>query len=322
MTVIDSLVRPAPQRLGVHSLDHFCLTVPDLEEGRRFYTAFGLDVRERDGTLGLFTDGSDHCWGVLCEGDAKSLHHVSFGAFADELPSLAKRLQDNGVARIDPPKGFAGDGIWFRDVDGNLVEIRPAAKSSPYEKAVVHNPSSAPGVRGAPIRGQTAMVRPRRLAHILLFSSNLARSKAFYIDLMGLRLSDDAEVVAFLHGIHGSDHHMIAFAQSDAPGFHHVSWDIESFHEVGLGAQQMADAGYRAGWGVGRHVLGSNYFHYVRDPWGSYCEYSSDIDYIPETMIWQEGYFSPDNGFYLWGPKPPEDFAANYESPFLVRRTS
>ena len=69
---------------------------------------------------------------------------------------------------------------------------------------------------------------------------------------------------------------MIAFAKSEAGGFHHASWDIASTHEVGLGAQQMADAGYRAGWGLGRHVLGSNYFHYVRDPWGSYSEYSSD----------------------------------------------
>jgi hypothetical protein len=30
----------------------------------------------------------------------------------------------------------------------------------------------------------------------------------------------------------------------------------------------------------------------VRDPWGSYCEYSHDIDYVP-----------------------PEDFAVNFESP-------
>ena len=31
-------------------------------------------------------------------------------------------------------------------------------------------------------------------------------------------------------------------------------------------------------------VLGSNYFHYVRDPWGSFAEYSCDIDYIPKEQ--------------------------------------
>ena len=30
----------------------------------------------------------------------------------------------------------------------------------------------------------------------------------------------------------------------------------------------MPDKGFADGWGLGRHVLGSNYFHYVRDPVG------------------------------------------------------
>ena len=38
--------------------------------------------------------------------------------------------------------------------------------------------------------------------------------------------------------------------------------------DIGIGAA-MADKGYHKGWGLGRHVLGSNYFHYVRDPWGA-----------------------------------------------------
>ena len=92
-----------------------------------------------------------------------------------------------------------------------------------------------------------------------------------------------------MHGIHGSDHHMIALAKSGGPGLHHLSWDVASINEVGLGAMQMADKGYSAGWGLGRHVLGSNYFHYVRDPWGSWCEYSSDIDYIPADHDWKSG---------------------------------
>jgi catechol 2,3-dioxygenase len=58
-------------------------------------------------------------------------------------------------------------------------------------------------------------------------------------------------------------------------------------HHVGLGATQMADRGFASGWGLGRHVVGSNYFHYIRDPWGSYSEYSCDIDYIPKGCDWQ-----------------------------------
>ena len=114
-----------------------------------------------------------------------------------------------------------------------------------------------------------------------MFTRDVDRAIGFYQDLLGLRLSDrSGEGIAFLHGVHGSDHHMIAFAKSEAPGLHHSSWDVASIDEIGLGAMQMADHGFVAGWGLGRHVLGSNYFHYVRDPWGSYAEYSSDIDYM------------------------------------------
>ena len=56
------------------------------------------------------------------------------------------------------------------------------------------------------------------------------------------------------------------------------------------------------GWGSGRHVLGSNYFHYVRDPWGSYAEFSFDIDYIPVDHDWQSGDHPPEDSFYVWGP--------------------
>ena len=68
---------------------------------------------------------------------------------------------------------------------------------------------------------------------------------------------------------------------------------------------QMADKGFVAGWGLGRHVLGSNYFHYVRDPWGSYSEYSSDVDYIPVDHDWKSGDHPPEDSFYVWGPTPP-----------------
>ena len=76
---------------------------------------------------------------------------------------------------------------------------------------------------------------------------------------------------------------------------------------------QMLAEGWDRGWGVGRHVLGSNYFYYVRDPWGSYCEYSYDIDYIPAGFEWPAANHDPEDSLYLWGPNVPEDFVVNYE---------
>lgn len=75
-----------------------------------------------------------------------------------------------------------------------------------------------------------------------------------------------------MHGVHGSDHHMLALAGSCAGGIHHSSWGVGSVQDVGFGAAHMASKGFDNGRGLGRHVLGANYFHYVRDPWGSYAE--------------------------------------------------
>jgi catechol 2,3-dioxygenase len=150
---------------------------------------------------------------------------------------------------------------------------------------------------------------------VLRFTPSIDRAIEFYGRVLGMRLSDrSGEGIAFLHGIHGSDHHMLAFAKSDAPGLHHLSWAMPSIDSVGLGAMAMVEQGYTQGWGTGRHVLGSNYFYYARDPWGSYSEYSCGIDYIPAELDWTSQDHPPEDAFYLWGPAVPEDFVFNYEA--------
>src|SRR5439155_983008 len=110
-----------------------------------------------------------------------------------------------------------------------------------------------PGKGAAPSRSKVNPVRPRRLSHVLLFSSDVPRSVRFYTEALGLRLSDHSgDLIAFLHGAHASDHHMLAFAKSDGPGLHHSSWDVATLDDVGIGMQQMIDRGYPDGWRVGR----------------------------------------------------------------------
>ncbi len=316
MTEIRS-IQPRPRRpgeLGVHSVDHFNFAVPDLRRAQEFYSGFGLDVHEEGNDLGLYTAGNDHRWGRITEGRTKKFSYLSFGAYAEDLEGLRARLAQYGIVQLDPPAGFESNGIWFRDPDQTLIEMRVAEKSSPNEKASQNNPSSPPGVQGSHPRSKAPMVHPRRLAHILLFSSDVLRSVLFYQRVLGLRLSDRCgDGIAFMHGIHGSDHHMIALAKSGGPGLHHLSWDVGSVHEVGLGAMQMAQRGFAEGWGLGRHVLGSNYFHYVRDPWGSYSEYSADIDYVPVDFDWEGRDHPADDAFFVWGPRPPADFVTNHE---------
>ncbi len=312
---LSSTPHRRPGMLGVHSVRDFHFSVPDLSVADRFYKAFGLDVRSDGDRLDLFTHGHEQRWGSIGEGIRKKFGFISFGIYEEDEHPFKRRLEELSIDRMDPPAGFDSNGIWFRDLDGNPIEIRVAEKTAPDEKAIVSNPSGLPNLRNAPSRSQAPLVYPRRLAHILLFTRDISKTIAFYERVLGMRLSDrSGEIIAFMHGIHGSDHHMVAFAKSDAPGLHHLSWDVGSINDVGFGAKQMVEKGYVDGWGLGRHVLGSNYFHYVRDPWGSYSEYSCDIDYIPADVDWIGQDHPPEDSFYVWGPNPPEDFAFNHEA--------
>ncbi|MGE0061849.1 MAG: VOC family protein [Xanthobacteraceae bacterium] len=318
MTAIHGYVAPtaSADEFGVHSLDQFVLQVPDASVAQDFYTNFGLDVPRVDNRLLLKTFGHDHGWGSVIEGaKEKRMHHLSFGCYAEDIDRLKKRIEGQGIKLVDPPPGFESNGFWFRNLEGVLMEIKVAPKVSPDQKAQSEWVTVGPGKAAATVREKSPLVRPRRLSHVLIFTSDVLGSIKFYENTLGLRLSDRAsDLVAVMHGIHGSDHHLLALVNSSAPGFHHCSWDVSSVNDIGVGAMRMADKGWQKGWGLGRHVLGSNYFHYVMDPWGSFSEYSCDIDYIPKEDRWPSADHKPEDSFYLWGPEVPREFVLNREA--------
>jgi catechol 2,3-dioxygenase len=299
---------------GIHSIGEFVLVVPRLEQAEHFYGSFGLNVANEHNGLAIRAHGTDHRWGLVLEGNRKFQHHMSFLCFEEDLPEFKSRLSKRRIPLVDPPKGFDTGGIWFHDHDGFLTQIRAGAKTSPYSISPIEPTPLLPGARNAPYRRLTPKVHIERLSHVLRFTPDVDKTMDFYTGVLGMRLSDrSADQIAFFHGIYGSDHHMMAFLKADKPGFHHVSWIVPSVDAVGLGSMSMADKGYSVGWGTGRHVLGSNYFYYVRDPWGAYSEYACGIDYIPAGMEWKPVDHLPEDGFYLWGPNLFPEFGQNFE---------
>lgn len=304
---------------GVHSVHRFVFSVPGLDEARRFYEAFGLDVRQHGERLDLHTFGPGqpgHAWGsVFASGAPKRLEYVGFGIDAADVATFRERIARHGIACAPHPLSD-GSGLWLRNPDGTPWQLVVADKVSPSEKCrPVPRAAVVPGRGAAPARSAVPPVRPRALSHVLFFTADVPRMLAFCTNVLGLRLSDRSQdLIAFLHGVHGSDHHLVAFAKAAGPGLHHSSWDVGSIDDVGCGAEQMRAAGFDRGWGLGRHVLGSNYFHYVRDPWGSYAEYSFDIDFVPHDLEWPAADHPQHDSLYVWGPALPDDFITNHEA--------
>lgn len=300
---------------AVHSICEFVFSVPDLDIAHHFYTKFGLDVKRVPEGLELFTHGNAHRWARIFKGEEKKLLWITFGVDECDLEKFKLRFSENGINLIQPPPYATPDSLWIRGPDNVLIGLAISPKCAPSAKSARNFPPAiGPGGR-APSRSQTQPVRPTHLSHILLFSADVPAATEFYINVLGLRMSDkSADIIAFLHGAHGSDHHLLALAKSDGLGIHHSSWNVNSIDEVGLGKQQMAEVGYVKGWGIGRHVLGSNYFQYVRDPWGSYAEYSYDIDFVAHDHEWPAADHPAADALYVWGPDVPADFVRNYET--------
>lgn len=302
-------------RLGIHSIGEFRMTVPSLDEAKLFYTSFGLDVQP-DGETGLLirTFGSPYVWGRLREGARKKFEWLTLHCFEDDLEALRTRALSAGAEMIAPPADAEPSGFWIRNPDGMPLQIRSGVKTTLDEAAHASPQLPVDGVRCAPYRRNTQTVRPTRLSHIAFATSSVPAQIDFCERVLGLRLSDrSGDGVAFIHAPHGGDHHLIALAASSGPALHHLSWDVPTVEDVGLGYMQMKAAGYRNGWGIGRHVLGSNYFYYVQDPWGSFSEYSATMDYIPATVDWIAQDHAPEDSMYLWGPDLPAIFVENSE---------
>ncbi|MFM0619758.1 VOC family protein [Paraburkholderia nemoris] len=307
-------VRSGP---SVHSIDHFALNVPSITDAERFFRAFGLDVTRvgaSEQELELRA-GDGHRWARVLPSSRKSLAYLSFNCFDGELEDIRRRSLAAGAVPVYDAPVADSNGFWCLDPDGNLIQVKVGPKTSPSSKTPCVVEGSPANERGSHTRSTSKTVRPRRLSHVLLFTLDVLRAVDFYSSAFGLRLSDKSiDIIAFTHAPHGSDHHLVAFAKSSARGWHHAAWDVQDVNQVGEGASQMAAAGYTRGWGTGRHVLGSNYFHYVEDPWGSFCEYSADIDFVSEGSAWSAGDFPPEDSLYLWGPAVPGNFIHNTEA--------
>jgi catechol 2,3-dioxygenase-like lactoylglutathione lyase family enzyme len=304
----------------IRSLQYVALHVPDMEMGRKFYETMGLEGRMEGEQAVYRCAGRAQDQLRLVPGEKKEIAWVTWGTRAGEIEQITANLKNAGVPLAAAPAGFENNGLWVRDPDGILVNVIVADPVEQTRPAVEINNPGTPyvrrGRRGAPNRNIDT--RPRKLGHILKFTTDINRDIEFYTRLMGMKLSDRIgdELAGFLRCGGDSDHHTLALASSEAPGLHHLSWEMGNLDQLRMCAEKMLAAGYQNGWGIGRHVYGSNYFHYIRDPWMGLNEFFWDIDFIPENAEWDiEKAEANEESLFQWATEHPlEDFLKNYEA--------
>ncbi|MFC9789864.1 VOC family protein [Rhodococcus sp. NPDC127528] len=292
--------------MALHRLASVTVGVPNVADTASYYTDFGLTA-EADGWLST-TDGGRQLRIVA----APTRRLIALTVGADD-PDDIDRIAHN-LTGMDIPFEYAGTGITAVEQVTGLhvtVEAQPRIVQSRVEAPAYNGPGRleretcrAPGVlRENP-------VRPRKLGHAVIGSTDHAVTQHFFIHGLGFKVSDEVKgLAAFMRC--STDHHNVLVQQAPVNFLHHTSWQVDDVDDIGRGAMRMLETDPdRHVWGLGRHHAGSNFFWYLKDPAGNFSEYYSDMDSIVDDQLWTPEAFEGAKGLFSWGPPPPPSFLA------------
>jgi len=292
--------------MPLHRLTTITLGVPDVNAAVAFYEDFGLE------TIGVnrlsSADGGEQL--RLIESPRRRLLDIGVGVDdPDDLDRIASQLEGAGFDW----EREATERITVREPGTNLavhVEIAPrlaqTEAAAPEMNGPAHNARPNGRADGA---FRTGQVRPRRLGHVVVGSTDLDGTYRLFVDALGFKISDEVNGRArFLRC--STDHHNLLVQAAPVDFLHHTSWEVDDIDEIGRGATNLLEKDpERHVWGLGRHNIGSNFFWYLRDPAGNFVEYYSDLDVIVDDELWEPRVFDVlVDGNVAWGPRHPRGF--------------
>ena len=254
----------------LRSLRSVALSVPDPAASRDFYhEVWGLSTVDEDGDrFWLRATGADHHVLDLRRGDLNALGHISFAVGTPrEVDDAARALDRIGVPMLRTPglldDAGGGYGLQLVDPEGRVVEL-----SADTFAVSAQEPA-----------GRRAV--PRKIAHVVLNTTDIERTAAFYSQVLGMRISDWSErQMTFLRC--NSDHHVIALNQAPWASLNHIAYEMSTIDHFMRGIGSLRSHGISPQWGPGRHGPGDNTFSYFTDPAGLVCEYTSEVAQIDE----------------------------------------
>jgi 2,3-dihydroxybiphenyl 1,2-dioxygenase len=108
------------------------------------------------------------------------------------------------------------------------------------------------------------------LGHIVLGTPESAAAKAFYVDLLGFRVSDywrpGGTEVVFLHC--NPRHHSLALVPAEEAQLYHFMLEMESLDDVGRALDRHRDLGIPLSTDLGKHPNDEMVSFYSRSPSG------------------------------------------------------
>ncbi|EME22614.1 VOC family protein [Rhodococcus triatomae] len=297
--------------MALHRLTSITLGVPDVATTAAYYEDFGLtplharattEEHARFGTV----DGGEQL--VIARSDRRRLMQLGVAVDdPDDIDRITRSLEKlevdyrrttTSVEATDP-----GTKVLVR------VEIADRIDSAPGPAVLYNRPGAVDRVnQRASSVTRDSKVRPRKLGHVVLGSTQQEASQRFFADGLGFKISDTVKgSAAFMRC--STDHHNVLVQAAPVDLLHHTSWQVDDVDEVGRGAASMLESDpQRHVWGLGRHAVGSNFFWYLKDPAGNFSEYYSDMDCIVDDALWKPGVWEGARALYDWGPPPPPSF--------------
>lgn len=250
--------------------------VTDLEAERSFYAdTWGLrEVGAKDGMIHFAAEGDDELYVVrLRAADHKRIDIIAFAADnAADVDDLHRQVVEAGCRIVFAPRELTtlggGYGFRFFSPDGLPFEI-----SSDVARGTARELARWEGI-------------PQKISHIVLHSPKHKEAAAFFVDVLGFKVSDWlGDFMGFLRC--NEWHHRIALLPGP-PCLNHVAYDVASVDDMMRGIARLKQNNIDIQWGPGRHTAGNNTFSYFVSPGGFVVEYTSELERVDdETWVAQ-----------------------------------